>query len=92
MSLSRLAAECRVCPYVDTCGHKRMEAIGFLQPIKNKSEEDNIETIIVPHDFRQIKIAPNTEVTIDLEDFKKEINKAIAKNAGLYGGFFNNCT
>jgi len=30
MSLSRLAAKCRVCPYVDTCDHKEMGAYGFL--------------------------------------------------------------
>lgn len=30
MGLSKLAAKCRVCPYVDTCDHKEMEALGFL--------------------------------------------------------------
>ena len=30
MSLSKLAAKCRVCPFVDTCDHKEMEAYGFL--------------------------------------------------------------
>ena len=30
MSLSRLAAKCRVCPKDDTCDHTEMEAYGFL--------------------------------------------------------------
>lgn len=30
MGLSKLAAKCRACPYVDTCDHKEMEALGFL--------------------------------------------------------------
>ena len=30
MGLSRLAKACRKCPYVDTCKHKRMEALGYL--------------------------------------------------------------
>lgn len=30
MALSRLAAKCRACPYVSTCDHKRMEALGYL--------------------------------------------------------------
>ena len=30
MGLSRLAEACRKCPYVDTCDHKRMEALGYL--------------------------------------------------------------
>lgn len=30
MGLSKLAAKCRACPYMDTCDHKEMEALGFL--------------------------------------------------------------
>lgn len=32
MSLSKLAAKCQACPFVSTCGHKRMEEVGFLIP------------------------------------------------------------
>lgn len=30
MGLSRLAAKCKMCPYVSTCDHKQMEALGYL--------------------------------------------------------------
>ena len=30
MGLSRLVAKCRACPYVSTCEHKQMEALGYL--------------------------------------------------------------
>lgn len=30
MGLSRLAKKCQACPYVSTCDHKRMEALGYL--------------------------------------------------------------
>lgn len=30
MGLSRLAEKCRICPKVDTCQNKRMEAMGLL--------------------------------------------------------------
>ena len=30
MSLSRLAEKCQKCPKVDTCDHKKMEALGLL--------------------------------------------------------------
>ena len=30
MGLSKMAAKCRVGPYLDTCDHKEMEALGFL--------------------------------------------------------------
>ena len=31
MGLSKLAAGCRACPYVDTCDHKRMEALDEIE-------------------------------------------------------------
>lgn len=37
MSLSRLAAKCRACPFVDTCDHKEIEAYGFL-PLSTQQE------------------------------------------------------
>ena len=82
MALSKLSAECDSCLYKNTCQNKRMEMVGYLQPIQNESQETAQESLTVPH----------TEVTIDLEDFKKEIEKSIAKSGGLYGGFFNNCS
>ena len=32
MTLSRLCTKCAKCPKVDTCDHKRMEMVGFLEP------------------------------------------------------------
>lgn len=92
MTLSRLCAECAKCPKVDTCDHKRMEMVGFLESIANESQENLSENVAVPHKYRQVEIAPNTTVTIDLEDIKKEIERSIAKQAGLYCDFLKNCT
>lgn len=41
MGLSKLAAKCAVCPYVDACDHKRMEAVGFLPepPLLNSASQ-----------------------------------------------------
>ena len=30
MSLSKLSAKCQVCPFVDDCENKEIEAVGFL--------------------------------------------------------------
>lgn len=30
MGLSRLAEQCRKCPFKDNCKNKRMEALGYL--------------------------------------------------------------
>jgi len=37
MRLSRLAAKCRACANVDTCEHKKMEEVGFLEPSVSES-------------------------------------------------------
>lgn len=44
MSLSKLAEECKKCKYVDTCEHKRMEAVGFLQGEKLMP----VESVMLP--------------------------------------------
>lgn len=34
MALARLKKQCRECPFVETCEHKEMEALGYLpEPI-----------------------------------------------------------
>lgn len=83
--------KCACCPFLDICEHKKMEMVGFLEPASSSSESELQNSMIVPHNYRQVKIAPHTKVTIDLEDIKKEIERSIAKNAGLYGGFLSAC-
>jgi hypothetical protein len=63
-----------------------MELYGVLEPTQQTSNMQSQESMIVPHDYLQVKIAPNTEITIDLEDFKKELEKSISSQLGL--GFF----
>lgn len=92
MTLSRLCAKCANCPKVDTCDHKRMEMVGSLEPTSVTANSEVANSVIVPHKYRQVKVAPGTIVTIDLEDIKKEIEQSIAKQAGLYGDFFKSCT
>jgi hypothetical protein len=64
-----------------------MELHGVLEPTQQNVFIQTQNSMAVPHDYRQVKIAPNTEITIDLEDFKKEIEKSISRHAGL--GFFH---
>ena len=92
MTLSRLYSKCAKCPKVETCNHKRMEMVGFLEPTSATANSELTNSAIVPHKYRQVIVAPNTTVTIDLEDIKREIEQSIAKQAGLYGDFFKSCT
>lgn len=45
MGLSRLSEVCRKCPYVDTCDHKRMEAIGYLSMPKIEAVSTQVTEI-----------------------------------------------
>lgn len=43
MGLSKLAAKCQACPFVDICNHKRMEALGYL-PLPEQTTEASLTT------------------------------------------------
>lgn len=94
MGLSRLSERCRACPFVETCDHKRMEAVGVLSPqlaeaVSVPSEADLLQPMAVKHDYRDIKIGENTTVTIDLEDLKKKMVDEIYAALGAPGYFMN---
>jgi hypothetical protein len=42
--------------------------------------------ILAKHDYRDVKIAENTTVTIDLEDIKKKLHRDLMPNFMQYGG------
>lgn len=86
MSRSRLSAKCRVCPYVEKCKNKRMEAEGYLQPAAQEFTTPLTEPMAVKHDYRDIKVSENMTITVDVEEIKKEIEKAIYKGLGLNYG------
>ena len=91
MGLSRLSAKCRACPYVDTCDHKEMEALGYLPepiiaPAVAPVVADLAAPIMVKHDYRDIKVSENVTVTIDIEDLKRKMVEDIY--AGLHHGLY----
>lgn len=77
------APECQVCQYYNDCKHKRRVACAYLEPITNPAAAEITQPIVVDvavkHDYRNIKIAENTTVTIDLEDMKKKLEEDIYK-------------
>lgn len=48
MALARLTKQCRECPFVETCEHKEMEALGYLpEPIMADAKyKDELEKIL----------------------------------------------
>ena len=90
MGLSVLSEKCRTCPKVDTCNHKRMEALCYLPepiaaPYAQPVATDMAAPMMVKHDYRDVKIAPGMTVTIDLEEVKKELEEQLYRSIGLPG-------
>ena len=45
MGLSQLAPDCRVCPYLESCGHKQMLALGYL-PLPEPTVEIQVDQAV----------------------------------------------
>lgn len=80
MGLSRISKRCRECRYVKTCQHKRMEAIAVMAQASMPATTSVAMPIMAKHDCREVKIAENTVVTIDLEELKENMRKSFYKN------------
>ena len=77
------APECQCCPNYGDCQSKRRAACMYLEPLTNPAAADLTQTImadmLVKHDYRDIKIAENTTVTIDLGEIKKKLTENLYK-------------
>jgi hypothetical protein len=92
--ISEDAPECKVCEHYRRCDSKRKVACALKEipePLAsscaNSSIAPTMENILVEHDYRDIKVAENTTITIDLEDIKKQIERDFYKS--LNCGFLN---
>lgn len=73
MGLSRLSKTCQACPYVETCDHKRMEALGYLPTPKLNALNNQI-----------VEIKVNNIPLSKLTDNLKPIINAIAYIKGYH--------
>lgn len=94
MTFSKISEVCKCCEHRNDCNNKRMELCAIAvskketlaQPCNQSLTNPLIEDICVKHDYRDIKIAENTTVTIDIEELKENIKKDIYKK--LYCDFW----
>lgn len=96
MALTKEDSKCQVCPFRDKCSRKRLCAVGELPwpPLAAATAESFAQPILqdmaVKHDYREIKVAENTIITIDLEDVKKQLERQIYDS--ISGGFLSSAT
>lgn len=82
--LRKIATKCKKCKKRDICDHKRFVACAMAR--QPRSQDELTSGIIVSaaapvlrkRDIRTINLTPNDQITIDLEDIKKELNKALS--------------
>lgn len=87
-SLSRLSKKCRECPFKEKCSKKRMEAEGYLpEPMLASASMPSVSEMAAPmavkHDYRNVKVAEGTTITIDLEELKEQMKQDFYKSVGL---------
>lgn len=70
MSLSKLSSKCQACPFVDTCNHKRMEALGLL-PLPVKPTEQMVQQSRL--DILQNSMSVNQVIQATQQPFEESI-------------------
>ena len=81
--LTRMAKMCRECPFKDKCKNKRLEKEAYLAPVVSPIIENMTSPVLKAHDYRNVKVAENTTVTIDTEELKERMRKEIYRQAGI---------
>lgn len=81
--LTRMAKMCRECPFKDKCKNKQLEKEAYLAPVVSPIIENMASPVLKAHDYRNVKVAENTTVTIDTEELKERMRKEIYRQAGI---------
>lgn len=83
MALSKDSDKCKQCELYDECTSKRMELCAYITPtIEAPAMQPLALDAMAKHNYRDVKIAENTTVTIDLEELNKKLEDEIYKSFG----------
>ncbi len=66
MGLSRTCKRCRCCPKCETCDHKRMESLGYLDPA----------ALTFPVEI-QVNVGEGADISKISEEISKVLGKAV---------------
>lgn len=60
-----------------------MVAEAYLMPAQAEMLAPVLEPMAVKHDYRDIRVAPDMTITIDIEELKKQIERDIYRKSGI---------
>lgn len=89
MGLSRLAEQCRKCPFKDNCKNKRMEALGYLpEPIVAEAGAPSAAELIQPILRETVNmIIDGKVVKVYKDEIEKQLYEELYSRLGLqFGG------
>lgn len=89
MGLSRLAEQCRKCPFKDNCKNKRMEALGYLsEPIVAETGASSTAELTQPILRETVNtIIDGKVVKVYKDEIEKQLYKELYSHLGLqFGG------
>lgn len=79
----QFSKDCKECPEYDPCSKggkwcfiEAREREHIMSDAAMKSTSGTAMPILAKHDYRNVKIAENTTVTIDLEELKKQMERS----------------
>ena len=89
MGLKRLAESCRNCPFVKTCNHKKLEALGYFpEPLIAEVKEPLMAEMAAPVLRETVDIVIDGNVVkVYKDDIEKQLYKSLYSHLGLrFGG------
>lgn len=89
MGLSRLAEQCRKCPFKDDCKNKRTEALGYLpEPIVTEAGASSAAELTQPILRETVNtIIDGKVVKVYKDEIEKQLYKELYSQLGLqFGG------
>ena len=83
MGLSKLAAKCRTCPFVDRCGHKEMEAVGFLpEPSMAEPASQSVSNPLTEPILRETMVIH----VVYKDEIERQLTRGLYQHLGLQFG------
>lgn len=85
-SVPELKSACKTCSEREECFAGCAVGVGCLYPSGAECAVSASQPLLIPHDYRNIKVGENTTITIDLEEMKEQLKKDFYRQSGLMFG------